>query len=186
MGSRIAAAENAKLKFKPLQKTGAVIGAIKSGQIDAWSIVPHIAKPLADAGAVKIIGEVADYIPDYQVTTVFTSAQNAANETEQTRAFLAALARGAADFNAALVDKTAEEGEREAVISLLASHIYPDRAPEDARGPIVNGAMRINPGMSLNRESVRNQLNWFKSEGLVKSGVEYDTLVDESYAEASA
>ncbi len=186
MGSRIAAAENAKLKFKPLQKTGAVIGAIKSGQIDAWSIVPHIAKPLADAGAVKIIGEVADYIPDYQVTTVFTSAQNAANETEQTRAFLAALARGADDFNAALVDKTAEQDEQEAVIALLAGHIYPDRALEDARGPIVNGAMRINPGLSLNRTSVKDQLDWFKSEGLVKSSVEYETLVDESYVEARA
>lgn len=186
MGSRIAAAENAKLKFKPLQKTGAVIGAIKSGQIDAWSIVPHIAKPLADAGAVKIIGEVADYIPDYQVTTVFTSAQNAANETEQTRAFLAALARGADDFNAALVDKTAEQDEQEAIIALLAAHIYPDRALEDARGPIVNGAMRINPGLSLNRTSVKDQLDWFKSEGLVKSSVEYETLVDESYVEARA
>ncbi len=186
MGSRIAAAENAKLKFKPLQKTGAVIGAIKSGQIDAWSIVPHIAKPLADAGAVKIIGEVADYIPDYQVTTVFTSAQNAANETEQSRAFLAALARGADDFNAALVDKTAEQDEQEAVIALLAGHIYPDRALEDARGPIVNGAMRINPGLSLNRTSVKDQLDWFKSEGLVKSSVEYETLVDESYVEARA
>lgn len=186
MGSRIAAAENAKLKFKPLQKTGAVIGAIKSGQIDAWSIVPHIAKPLADAGAVKIIGEVADYIPDYQVTTVFTSAQNAANETEQTRAFLAALARGADDFNAALVDKTAEQDEQEAIIALLAGHIYPDRALEDARGPIVNGAMRINPGLSLNRASVKDQLDWFKSEGLVKSSVEYETLVDESYVEARA
>ncbi|WP_417475488.1 ABC transporter substrate-binding protein [Leisingera sp.] len=186
MGSRIAAAENAKLKFKPLQKTGAVIGAIKSGQIDAWSIVPHIAKPLADAGAVKIIGEVADYIPNYQVTTVFTSAQNAANETEQTRAFLAALARGAGDFNAALVDKTAEQDEQEAIIALLAAHIYPDRALEDARGPIVNGAMRINPGLSLNRTSVKDQLDWFKSEGLVKSSVEYETLVDESYVEARA
>lgn len=186
MGSRIAAAENAKLKFKPLQKVGAVIGAIKTGQIDAWSIVPHIAKPLADAGAVKIIGEVADYIPDYQVTTVFTSAQIAATENERTRAFLAALSRGADDFNAALVDKSAEQGEQDAIIALLASHIYPDRALEDARGRIVNGAMRINSGMSLNRASVQDQLDWFKSEGLVKSGIDYETLVDESYVDVHA
>lgn len=186
MGSRVAAAENAKLKFKPLQKVGAVIGAIKTGQIDAWSIVPHIAKPLADAGAVKIIGEVADYIPDYQVTTVFTSAQIAATENERTRAFLAALSRGADDFNAALVDKTAEQGEQDAIIALLASHIYPDRALEDARGRIVNGAMRINSGMSLNRASVQDQLDWFKSEGLVKSGIDYETLVEESYVDVHA
>ncbi|MCT4368974.1 ABC transporter substrate-binding protein [Yangia mangrovi] len=184
MGARIAAAENAELKFKPLQKTGAVIGAIKSGQIDAWSIVPHIAKPLADAGAVKIIGEVADYIPDYQVTTVFTSAKIAAEESEQTRAFLAALARGADDFNAALVDKSASQEEQEAIVALLASHVYPDRTLDEARAPIVDGAMRINAGMSLNRASIIDQLEWFKSENLVKADIAYETLVDESYVEA--
>ncbi|AWI86665.1 ABC transporter substrate-binding protein (plasmid) [Alloyangia pacifica] len=184
MGARIAAAENAQLKFKPLQKTGAVIGAIKSGQIDAWSIVPHIAKPLADAGAVKIIGEVADYIPDYQVTTVFTSAKIASEEGDQTRAFLAALSRGADDFNAALVDKTASEDEQEAIVALLAAHVYPDRALEDARAPIVDGAMRINAGMSLNRASIVDQLEWFKAENLVKADIAYETLVDESYVEA--
>ncbi|MFW2589839.1 ABC transporter substrate-binding protein [Sagittula sp. SSi028] len=183
MGSQIAAAEDVDLKFKPLQKTGAVIGAIKSGQIDAWSIVPHIAKPLADAGAVQIIGEVADYIPDYQVTTVFTSARNASDAPEQTRAFLYALSRGAADFNAALVDNTAEAEEREEIIALLARNIYPDRELEAARAPIVNGAMRINADMGLNAASVANQLDWFKSEGLVKSSVSYETLVDESYVD---
>ena len=76
MGSKIAAKEGIKVSFKPLQKVGAIIGAIKSGQVDAWSIVPHIAKPLDKGGAVHIIGNVADYLPDYQVTVVFTSADN--------------------------------------------------------------------------------------------------------------
>jgi len=70
MGSQVAAKEGATIKFKPLQKIGAIIGALKSGQIDAWSIVPHIAKPLAKSGKVHIIGNISDYIPDYQVTTV--------------------------------------------------------------------------------------------------------------------
>ena len=78
MGSKIAAAEGVNVSFKPLQKVGAIIGALKSGQIDAWSIVPHIAKPLSGSGAVHIIGNVSDYVKDYQVTTVFTSAKNAA------------------------------------------------------------------------------------------------------------
>ena len=56
MGSKVAQAEGADVSFTPLQKVGAIIGALKSGQIDAWSIVPHIAKPLAGSGAVHIIG----------------------------------------------------------------------------------------------------------------------------------
>jgi NitT/TauT family transport system substrate-binding protein len=57
MGAKVAAAEGVSVSFKPLQKVGAIIGALKSGQIDAWTIVPHIGKALAKGGAVQIIGE---------------------------------------------------------------------------------------------------------------------------------
>jgi NitT/TauT family transport system substrate-binding protein len=181
MGAKMAAAEGIGLEYVPLQKVGAVIGALKSGQIDAWSIVPHIAKPLAGSGAVHIIGDVADYIPDYQVTTVFTSANNAANDRAKTEAFLAAFSKGAADFNAALVDKTAGEDAAEAMIQLIHKYVYADKPYDAAKPGIVNGAMRINADAALNVTSVQDQLDWFKSEGLVKDSVTTDMLVDPSY-----
>ena len=184
MGSKIAAAEGIDdLKFKPLQKVGAVIGALKSSQIDAWSIVPHIGKALVGGGAVKHIGMVADYIPDYQVTTVFTSAQNAANEKAKTEAFLAAFARGAADFNAALVDRTEGDDGAEAMTRLIHKYVYADQPYEKASRSIVNGAMRINAGAALNMDSIGDQLSWFKSEGLVKDEVSMEMLVDDSYVD---
>ena len=186
MGSKIAAAEGIAtdaLTFKPLQKVGAIIGALKSGQIDAWAIVPHIAKALAGADAVRPIGMVADYIPDYQVTTVFTSTRNAEVERAQTEAFLRAFARGAADFNAALVDKALGEEAAEEMVRLLHPYVYPDRSLEDAAGPIRNGAMRINEGAALNRGSVEDQLRWFQSEGLIDASIGIETLVDGSYVE---
>lgn len=183
MGSRIAQAENTKLRFKPLQKTGAIIGAIKSGQIDAWSIVPHIAKPLAGGGAVNIIGSVADYLPDYQVTTVFTSAANARDERQKTAAFLEAFARGAADFNAALVDKTLGEDARDEMVRLIHKYVYTDRDYEKAAPSIINGAMRINAGAAINASSITDQLNWFQSEGLIKRSITLDTILDTSYVD---
>ncbi len=181
MGSKIAAAEGANVEFIPLQKVGAVIGALKSGQIDAWSIVPHIAKPLAGSGAVHIIGDVADYLPDYQVTTVFTSAKNAANERAKTEAFLRAFSKGAADFNTALVDKTAGDDAAEDMVKLIHKYVYKDREYEKAKPSIVNGAMRLNEGAALNMGSVNDQLSWFKSEGLVKDSITTEMLVDPSY-----
>ncbi len=182
MGSKIAAAEGATVSFKPMQKVGAIIGALKCGQIDAWSIVPHIAKPLAGADAVKIIGSVSDYLPGYQVTTIFTSADNAANKREQTEAFLRAFAKGAADFNAALVDKTEGDDAAEAMIELIHKYVYTDR-PSKKRAPSIrNGAMRILADGSMNAASVRDQIDWFKAEGLVKDTITFDTLVDGSYA----
>lgn len=183
MGSKIAAKEGIALKYRPLQKVGAIIGALKSGQIDAWSIVPHIAKALARSGKIHIIGDVADYIPDYQVTTVFTSARNAANERAKTKAFLTAFSRGAADFNAALVDKTAGPEAAEDMIKLIHKYVYASRPYEKARGSILNGAMRINADAALNATSVKEQLDWFQAEKLVKSSITLDTLVDKSYVE---
>ncbi len=183
MGSKIAAAEGATLHFKPLQKVGAIIGAIKSGQIDAWSIVPHIAKALGKGGAVKIIGNVSDYLPNYQVTTVFTSTHNAENERAKTEAFLSAFSKGADDFNAALVDKTAGPDAADEMVKLIHKYVYADKPLEKAAPSIINGAMRINKGASLNMESLQDQLDWFKSEKLVKDSVTMDMLVDTSYVE---
>ena len=130
-----------------------------------------------------MIGNVADYIPDYQVTTVFTSADNAANERARTEAFLRAFSRGADDFNAALVDKTAGDDAAEDMVKLVHKYVYNDKPYEKARGSIINGAMRINKNASLNMTSVTDQLDWFKSEGLIKDSITTEILVDPSYAE---
>lgn len=181
VGAKMAEKEGIELTYKPMQKVGTIIGALKSGQIDGWSIVPHIAKPLDAAGAVHIIGNVADYIPNYQVTTVFTSADHAANKPEITKAFLRAFSRGAADFNEALVDKTAGEAASEDMIKLIHKYVYADRPYEKAAPSIRNGAMRISANAALNMESVQDQLAWFKSEKLIKDSITIDTLVDASY-----
>jgi NitT/TauT family transport system substrate-binding protein len=179
MGSKIAMAEGIEMEFRPLQKVGAIIGAMKSGQVDGWSIVPHIAKPLAGGGAVHIIGNVSDYLPDYQVTTVFTSKETAEQDEAKSRAFLSAFAKGAADFNAALVDKTAGDDAAEDMVKLVHKYVYTDRPYEKAKPSIVNGAMRIST--DLNKASVKDQLNWFSSEGLVDGDTSMGVVVDERY-----
>ncbi len=186
MAAKIAQKEgfpSSDIKVKPLQKVGAIIGALKSGQIDAWSIVPHIAKGLAKSPAVEIIGNISDYIPDYQVTTVFTSADNAANKKDLVKRFLAAFSKGADDFNAALVDKTAGDQAAEDMVKLIHKYVYTSRPYEKAAPSIRNGAMRINKNAKLNLTNVKDQLAWFQSEGLVSKDITIDTLVDSSFVE---
>jgi NitT/TauT family transport system substrate-binding protein len=182
MGSKIAAAEGIEMEFVPLQKVPAIIGALKTGQVDAWTIVPHIASGLAKGPEVHEIGRVADYLPGYQVTTVFTSTANAADR-DRTEAFLGALSKGIADYNAAMIEKVDGEAGVEAMVDLLAPYVYPDRTRDEAAGAIIAGTMRINEGAALNMESVRDQLAWFQSEGLVDAGITIDQLVDDSYVE---
>ncbi len=180
MGSKMAAAEGIELRYTPLQKVGAIIGAIKSGQVDAWSIVPHIAKPLAGSGAVHIIGNVADYIPNYQVTTVFTSTERATNERRMTEGFLAGFSKGVDDYAAAMIDGTADQ---DAMLDLIHKYVYVDRPREKAAPSIINGTMRLNRGAALNKASVQDQLSWFQSEGLVDADITIEQLVDPSYVE---
>lgn len=183
MGSKVAAAEGVTVKFRPLQKVGAIIGAIKSGQIDAWSIVPHIAKPLAGGGALKIIGNIADYLPDYQVTTVFTSANNAANERDMTADFIAGFSNGVDDYAAAMIDKSGGDAGVDDMVDLIHKYVYTDRPREKAAPSIINGTMRLNAGAALNVASVQDQLDWFIAEGLVDGSITLDTLVDGSYVD---
>ncbi|WP_029059097.1 ABC transporter substrate-binding protein [Stappia stellulata] len=172
-----------EITLRPLQKVGAVIGALKTGQIDAWTIVPHIAKAIAAGPEIEPIGMIADYIPDYQVTTVFTSTANASDKPDLVKRFLTAFAKGAADFNAALVDKTASAQEAEDMVRLIHKYVYADRPFEKAAPSIRNGAMRINEGARLNLTSVTDQLEWFQSENLVPASVTIDMLVDASFVE---
>lgn len=171
------------IKLKPLQKVGVIVGALKSGQIDSWSIVPHIAKALAKGPTVTIIGKVYDYIPNYQVTTVFTSTDNATNKQELVKRFLIAFSKGADDFNAALVDKTAGDEAAEEIIKLIHKYVYADRPYEKAAPSIRNGAMRINKDAKLNITSVKDQLTWFQSENMVSGDVTIEKLVDTSFVE---
>lgn len=180
MGSKMAKAEGIDMSFTPLQKVGAIIGAMKSGQVDGWSIVPHIAKPLAGSGAVHIIGNVADYIPDYQVTTVFTSAKHAADERGLTESFLAGFSQGVDDYSAAMIDKTADQ---DAMVDLIHQYVYTDRERAKAAPSIINGTMRLNKGAALNIASLQDQLSWFQSEGLVDGDISIDQIVDRSYVD---
>lgn len=180
MGAKMAAAEGIELVYTPLQKVGAIIGAMKSGQVDGWSIVPHIAKPLAGAGAWHMVGNVSDYIPDYQVTTVFTSAKNAADERALTEQFLQAFSMGVDDYAAAMIDKTADQDE---MVDLIHKYVYTDRPREKAAPSIINGTMRLSKGAALNVGSLQDQLSWFQSEGLVDETITLEQLVDPSYVE---
>ncbi|MEM6762920.1 MAG: ABC transporter substrate-binding protein, partial [Pseudomonadota bacterium] len=64
-------------------------------------------------------------------------------------------------------------------------YVYADQPLEKADPRIRAFAMRINPGAALNLSSVDDQLNWFKSEGLVPDGVTIDDLVDTSFVQTN-
>lgn len=186
MLSRIAAKEGfdiSEVQMKPLQKVGAIIGALTSGQVDGWVIQPSIGKRLVTEGAAHKIGDFAAYDPTYQVTAIFTSTATASDKRDQTKAFLRALSRGVADYNAAFVDKTATDDEVAQLVDIVHKYVSVDTPTETFKLDLTEGSMRINEGLALSVSSVQAQLDWMQAEGLVGDDITVDMLVDASYVE---
>jgi NitT/TauT family transport system substrate-binding protein len=170
------------VSLKPLQKVGSMIGAVKSGQVDAMMMVPHVAIPLDKAKAAKIIGWMSD-LGDYQVTTIFTSTRNTTDRQVQVKRFLRAYKKGIADYRAVMLDQKKDPAATEAMVKLIHKYVYTDRPYEKAAPGIKAGAVYMNEGAALNVGDVKRQLEWFKAQGLVKSAIGYQDLIATGYAD---
>ncbi|MEP3245264.1 MAG: ABC transporter substrate-binding protein [Sneathiella sp.] len=168
------------MKLKPLQKVGSMIGALKSGQVDAMAIVPHIAAGLAKGGAAKIIGKIQD-ISDYQVTTIFTSTKNTTDNQDMVKRFLKAYSRGIADYLAVMQDQGKDPAATEAMVDLIHKYVYASRPREKAAPSIKAGAVYLNEGASLNVNDVKAQLAWFQKNKLAPASLTFEKMVDTSF-----
>jgi NitT/TauT family transport system substrate-binding protein len=173
----------ADIAIKPLQKLPSIVAALRSGQIDAWSIQPNNARELEATGDVKIIGRIGDYAPGYQVTTIFTSNKTASGKKDLVKRFLAGISKGADDYNAALVDKTAGEAATADIVKLLQPYVFPDQPLDKVTSSIRDGAMRLNKNAKLNLASVKDQLAWFQEQDMVAKTITLETFVDQSFVE---
>ena len=186
MAHKIADKENfsrSDIRIKPLQKVPAVIAALKSGQIDAWAIVPNIADSLIKSGNVVEIGRVSDYITDYQVTVIFTSKAIVSEKPDLVKRFLKAFDEGVLTYNAAFVTKSLSAQKTDAVVAMVHKYIYSDQ-PIDKAGPRIKaGAMLISPQARLNLSSVMDQLDWFKEEGMVSKDLTIERIVDTRFVQ---
>lgn len=172
------------IRVRPLQKVGAMIGALKSGQVDAMFMVPHIAKPLARGGA-KIVGWLRDWHPGYQITALITSTRNIEEKPELVRKFLRAYARGIADFNRVMLDQKKDPAAVEAMVKTIHKYVYTSRPYAKAARSIKAGAMYLNPGASLDVASVKHQLEWNQSQGFVKKNITLEQVLDTSFVKTN-
>ncbi|UCE31890.1 MAG: ABC transporter substrate-binding protein [Burkholderiales bacterium] len=169
------------LGLKPLQKVGSMIGAVKSGQVDAMAMVPHVAIPLDKAGAAKIIGWVRD-LGDYQVTTIFTSTRNTTRNPDLVRRFMRAYVRGIADYRNTMLDQSRDPAATEAMVDIIHKYVYSDRPREKAAPPIKAGSVFMSANAALNVKDVARQLAWFQQAGLAPKTLTMEEMVDTRFA----
>src|SRR5690606_33821504 len=100
------------------------------------------------------IGTIAEVAPNYQVTTAFTSTKNASGEPELVKAFVAAYSRAIADYNAAFIDRTADQAEIDALAAIVHKYVETDSAADVAKANLIVGAQRINEGLAMAVDSL--------------------------------
>ena len=177
MGQQVAARNGGAVKTVALANMPAIAAALQAGKVDAAVAQPGIAADLVAKGAAVEIGKVVDFLPGYQVTVLFTGAKLAQEKPEQVAAFKRAFAKGAADYNAALVEKSPDAAATDAVIAAIHKYVYTDRSDADASRLIREGAMRVSPNAALNRADVLKQIGWFKAQKLVPESLDVNALL---------
>jgi NitT/TauT family transport system substrate-binding protein len=168
--------------LRPLQTVPNMIGALKSGQVDAIILPAHIVKPLEAAGAGHIVGWVHERTP-YALGGLFTSTRNVEERPELVEKFVRAYQRAAADYHAAM-NQVDDKGrvfgkDADAIIEILMNYVGPDPTPEKIR----NGAPYIDPKGRLDIGNVYEQVAWYQDRGLVDADVDPATLIDQRFIE---
>jgi NitT/TauT family transport system substrate-binding protein len=174
---------DSNLRMMPLENIPTLVAALRSGEIDAWSIVPDIADSLVSTGDVHEIGKISDYIPNYQVTTVFTSKANVTKRTDLVKRFLAGFGKGVDDYNAALVYKKMSPQDTAGIIEIIHQYVYTTLPTDQATQRISAGAMLISPNARMNLQNIEDQLSWFKSGRMVPPNSSMAELVDTSFVQ---
>ncbi|MDQ0315396.1 ABC transporter substrate-binding protein [Amorphus orientalis] len=171
-----------EVKLVPLQKVGAMIAAVKSGQVDAMIMVPHIAKVLVENGDAEMLGWLYDYA-EYQISGLFTSVKNIEERRDMVERFVRAYAKGIADFNRVMLAENPDAAEQEEMVRMIHNYVYNDRPYEKAAPSIIAGAMNLNEDGAMDVTDIEKQMTWFQEQGLVSKDLTMDELVDGSFVE---
>lgn len=179
--------ELAKISMKPLQSLPNMVAAVKTNQVDATILPPHIAGPMAERGEIKIIAKLSD-IGEYQYGALFASPKLVADNRALVGRFIKGYRKGLKDYSDALMrvdaggkrmtdDIAAKAGAQ------IGKYVYPSDPPDAAAKKVIESAVYCDPAGKVDLADVERQLAWYKAEKLVDASVEAKAFVDTSFAD---
>ncbi len=163
------------LTLRPLQQIGNMVAALRTGQVDATMAIASMAKPLAAAGEVKIIGWAGDWVP-YQITALFTTARMIATREADLRAFCGVYGAAVGEYRAAFLAKDAPAAVTDAAVASVRTFIF--ASDPDGAAKIREGVGWYDEGAALDVADVRAQLAWFTEQKMVKGDIDANAIID--------
>lgn len=166
---------------KPLQSNSNVIAALGGSTIDAAVLPETTAFDAIQKGNAKFIGWVSDLSTNLvSASALFTSTKTANNRGDMVKRFLVAYRQGMRDFHDAFV---AADGKRQdgpggpAMLKLMED--FTGTAPAEIERTIPY----TDPDGRIDESSIATQIDWYKSQNLVKVDIKAGDIIDTRYAQ---
>jgi len=175
-----------RITMKPLQSIPNVVAAVKTDQVDAAILPPHIAEPMAARGEVKLITPLSA-IGDYQYGALFTTPKLITGNRAMVERFVRAYQKGLKDYADSLL-RTDASGKRisdDAAMKAgeqIGKYVYPSDPPAEAAKKVIAAAVFCDPAGKVDAVDIARQVAWYKQEKLVDAGVDATAVIDASFA----
>lgn len=166
----------ASVRIQPLQAATNQATAVAGGSVDAAVTISTVLLPGVESGQTKLLGFMGDEVP-WQLSSIFTTVKTADNVPYVER-FLRAYKKGAHDYIAAFVGpdgKRADQPTAPAVLEIIAKYV--DQPPERVKKAIAY----VDPDARLDVKDLQNQVDWYVSQGMLKTRIDVNTVIDKRY-----
>jgi NitT/TauT family transport system substrate-binding protein len=155
--------------------------ALENKAVDAaLTTEPSATEAIRRGAAVRFMGDDQIY-PNHQLAVVLYATDFVEHHHDVAVAFMRAYLRAVRDYNDALANGRLAGPNAEEVVSILTEYTS-IKDPETFRTIVPQGT---NPDGKLNMDSLRTDLQYFQSEGLMEGDVSIDKVVDTSFAESA-
>jgi NitT/TauT family transport system substrate-binding protein len=165
------------VRLVPLQSAPNEMSAVIGGQVDATAPPTSAAAHAIQQGSVKLLGYVGDETP-FQFGAVFASVQTTNERRNTVERFLRAYRKAARLYHDAFTgpDGARRDGkDAPDILALLGKDI--GLGSDD----IKFGISYMDPEGRLDVKDVLRQIEWFKSQGMVKPGTDTGLIIDTRY-----
>jgi NitT/TauT family transport system substrate-binding protein len=166
----------ANVRILPLQNNSNSAAAVIGGQADV-AMVASTMEDQVEKGGARLLGWVGDETP-WQLGSVFVTTKTDQERSDMIRHFLAGLAKGAQDYHDAFTNaqETRADGPTApAVLAIMSKYLGVPAQDLDTQIPYVD------PHLGLDVKDMARQIDWYRSQGMVKGDITVDKLVDKRY-----
>ncbi len=164
----------ASIRILPLQSISNQLSAVTGGQADTAVIAGTPVLPSIERGDVRLLGWVGDQVP-WQIGAVFVSTKTDTERFDMVQRFLRAFKKGMQEYHDAFAgpdDKRRDGPNEAAVMEVMAKYT------EQPIARLKQAIPYIDPQGRIDLEDMQRQIDWFRSQNLLKGEPKIAYIVD--------